>query len=811
MKIRIGARDSALSNVQAQKVIFLLTKKNPKLKTEFVPFTSYGDSQKNKPLNNITGKGLWTLELDKALEDKSIDIAVHSLKDVQVCLPEMLEIAAFCAAEDPRDVLVLPAGASGDMPLGAIGCSSKRRSMQLAALYPGVPCENVRGNVHTRISKLDSGEYGALVLAMAGLKRLGLESRASRIFSTDEMLPAAGQGVLAAVARHGSEAARILAEIDEPLLRRRALAERSFTNVLGGGCGTPVAVYAREENSLFVMECRFAPLGDTKMTSGITREECPSLKDAEDLGRRFALRILAENAEKKGKLGSVALVGAGPGGAALLTAGGAAALLKADVVIFDKLIGQSVLAMSPAHSEKIYAGKETGNHLLNQTEINELIIKKAIEGKRVVRLKGGDPFLFGRGCEEALACAAVYVPCEVISGVPAAIAVPAAAGIPVTLRGIASRLHIAAAHGSFKIDFSALARACADGGTLIFMMCAAKLKFLCRSLIEAGLLSSTHAAVISNGTTAKQKAVFGTLESIVEKAADMGCEPPAVFAVGAVCQFAKTLSNAAAKKPLSGIRVAVTRPCGGENRLAALLGEAGAEVIAIPTIKIEALRETPLLRNALDMPQTRWFSFTSVHGVDAFFAKLAEYKVDIRTLADCKFAAAGDPVYAALAERGIIADVLSSIAPEAASGKGHSAALGEALVKAISKTADAKDAVAVLPRSSAGGKTIIQIIEAAGIRVIDIPIYDTVTETGYENSFFRARLTEGVDYVAFTSPSAVKGWVEIFDKKPAAVCIGETTAAAARSHGFNALAAKDETLTGMKEALLKSILGIKSH
>jgi uroporphyrinogen III methyltransferase/synthase len=662
--------------------------------------------------------------------------------------------------------------------------------MQLAPLIPGAGCVFVRGNVLTRLAKLDAGEYGALVLAMAGLKRLGLEGRANRIFSTDEMLPAAGQGILAVAAREGGDSARLAEAINDPALRRRALAERTFTCVLDGGCGLPVAAFAREEDGELILEGRFRYENEDLVSRGVLRG---GPAKPEDLGRRLAFRLIAETARRNNRLGSVCLAGAGPGDPGLLTARSAAALASADVVVFDKLVGPGVLAAIPPRAEKIYAGKESGHHSLPQERINEVLVKKVAAGLRVLRLKGGDPLLFGRGSEEALCLMDAGITCEVLFGVSSALAAPGSAGVPLTHRGVSSRLHIIAAHGegSRTIDFSMLARQCAAGDTLVFLMGAARLKRLCASLSGAGLPGDTPAAVVSNGTTAKQRRAASTLAGLADRAAEAGIEAPAVIVLGDVCRLDGSFSFRA-EKPLTGVRVAVTRPRGGVNRLAALLDAAGAEVIALPVIRIAPRAEAPLLQELFaKMPLAKtWFAFTSVHGVEAFFEKLAEYRVDIRSLAACKFAAVGNTTCASLAARGVIADLKSEVFT------------GAALGAALAKTA-AKDERVILPRSSIGGREILNALDAAGLERLDIPLYDTVPETGYENPAFRARLVEGLDYAAFTSPSAAEGFVGIFGSTDIpALCIGEATAAPARALGMNVIVPETASLEGMVEALV---------
>ena len=243
MKIRIGSRESKLAVIQSRMVMDAIARTVPEAELELVTMKTTGDRILNKTLDQIGGKGLFVKELDQALRDGRADFTVHSLKDMPMEVPADLPLAAFSRREDPRDVLVLPEGVTELDRSKPIGCSSRRRQLQLKALFPGVEIRPVRGNVQTRLAKLGAGEFSALVLAAAGLKRLGLEGRISRYFSTDEILPAAGQGILAVQTRQGVDTSCLSAVRDEDA-GCCALAERAFVRALDGGCTSPVAAHA---------------------------------------------------------------------------------------------------------------------------------------------------------------------------------------------------------------------------------------------------------------------------------------------------------------------------------------------------------------------------------------------------------------------------------------------------------------------------------------------------------------------------------------------------------------------------------------
>ena len=243
MNIKIGSRESRLAVIQSQLVMDAIAAAHPDVTLELVTMKTTGDKILDRTLEQIGGKGLFVRELDQALRDGRADFTVHSLKDMPMETPEDLPLAAFSDRADPRDCLVLPAGVTQWDHSKPVGCASKRRQLQLKALYPELTVLPVRGNVQTRLRKLDSGEYGALVLAAAGLKRLGLEGRIARYFEPTELLPAAGQGILAVQTRRGMDTA-VLDAVRDEAGTCCALAERAFVRALGGGCTSPVAAYA---------------------------------------------------------------------------------------------------------------------------------------------------------------------------------------------------------------------------------------------------------------------------------------------------------------------------------------------------------------------------------------------------------------------------------------------------------------------------------------------------------------------------------------------------------------------------------------
>lgn len=288
--IVIGSRESKLAVIQSEQVLNYINENNDNTEATLLTMKTTGDKILDKTLDKVGGKGLFVKELDKALFDKRSDISVHSLKDMPMEVPEELPLIAYSKREDPRDVLVLPTGADDIDFSKPVGCSSFRRMLQLKELYPEIEFKSVRGNVITRLEKLDSGQYSALVLAAAGLKRLGLEGRISRYFESEEMLPAAGQGILAVQGRKDEDYSYLNGYNNEES-EYSAVAERSFVRFLNGGCSSPVAAFAViEDDDMKLTGLYYDPDTGAYLKGSIKGNK----KDGENLGIELARRLRKE-------------------------------------------------------------------------------------------------------------------------------------------------------------------------------------------------------------------------------------------------------------------------------------------------------------------------------------------------------------------------------------------------------------------------------------------------------------------------------------------------------------------------------------
>jgi len=479
----------------------------------------------------------------------------------------------------------------------------------------------------------------------------------------------------------------------------------------------------------------------------------------------------------------VTLVGAGPGDKGLLTLKGAERIKNADVVLFDRFVGKEILAMIPTAAEKIDVGKTAGIHPVPQEEINRLLLEKAGQGLDVVRLKGGDPFVFGRGAEELELLAENNIPFEVIPGVTSAIAAASYAGIPVTHRDYASSLHIITGHKKkneeLNIDYYALVRA---KGTLVFMMGLAAIDEICNGLIAAGMDEYTPAAIVESATTGDQRKFIGTVGTLPAIAREKTIVSPEIFIIGKVCSLSGCC-DWFGKKPLFGIRILVPRVMPGESKLSDRLGELGCNVIELPYAKITPLTAAGcLMENSLKkIHDYAWLVFTSGIGVNIFFDYLIAGGYDIRTLYRLKIACVGTETEKEINKRGVNVDYR----PDEYNGSALACGLtgfvkhGERLLIAGDKD---------------GAKDLTRILTDAGILFDDIGIYEKTmnVEKTSEKKF---------DLVAFTSSSAVEGFVEAFTdinfNTIKAVCIGGRTAAAAQSYGMEIFISTESTIESM--------------
>lgn len=488
--------------------------------------------------------------------------------------------------------------------------------------------------------------------------------------------------------------------------------------------------------------------------------------------------------------GKVTLVGAGPGDPGLLTVKGRLLLEQAEVVVYDRLVSPAVLELIPASARRIDVGKEASHHPIPQEQINRILLEEAQAGYNVVRLKGGDPFVFGRGGEELETLAGAGIDFEEIPGVTSAIAAAAYGGIPVTHRDYASSLHLITAHARagepLAIDFEALVR---TRGTLVFLMGVTALPDIVRGLLDAGMAGDTPAAAVERGTLPAQRRCDATLETLPARASEMEIRSPALIVVGGVCRLAQKLCWFE-KLPLHGKRVLVTRPRDRAGTLSDKLRALGADVTEFPCIRTEAILPCPAMEDALRrISDYEWLGFTSAAGVEAFWTCLRSLGRDARALGSVKLAAIGSATGRALEAHGLTADLIPAVYDAAHMGE----ALAEAAVGKV-----------LLLRAEEGSAALTDALARAGAAYDDVAVYRTIYDNPRSQELREALEAGEFDFVTFTSASTVKGFVSTVGADAAfgrftGLCIGEQTAAEAEKYGIRVKIAEKATIDALVE------------
>ena len=502
------------------------------------------------------------------------------------------------------------------------------------------------------------------------------------------------------------------------------------------------------------------------------------------------------------KNGRVYLVGAGPGDPGLLTLRAKELLEKADVVIYDYLANEAFLAFARADAELIYAGKSGGSHAMKQEDINNLLCEKAGRGLNVVRLKGGDPFIFGRGGEEAQELAKAGIPFEVVPGVTSAIAVPAYAGIPLTHRDYTASVAFITGNEDPAKEQSNIAwdKLATGVGTLVFLMGIGNLEAITEQLIMHGRAPETPAAVIHRGTVPGQRSVVGTIQDIASIAKREGITPPGIIVIGEVVRLRQELSWFE-QRPLFGRRIVVTRAREQASGFMAVLKELGAECIEFPTIEIRP----PLSPDAMDMAigrveEYQWMLFTSVNGVDCFFKRLYELGKDIRGLRDIKVGAIGPRTADAVRARGIMPDLVPD------------EYRAEAVVDAF-REKDLRGMKILIPRATEAREILPEELGRMGARVDVVEAYRTVMPGAGTEKLADLLGRRQIDMVTFTSSSTVTNFISMFRdrrddlnqwmKGVAVACIGPITLNTAEENGLKvSLTPASYTIEALTDAIV---------
>ena len=504
--------------------------------------------------------------------------------------------------------------------------------------------------------------------------------------------------------------------------------------------------------------------------------------------------------------GHVWLVGAGPGDPGLITVAGLHVLRRADVVVHDRLASAELLAEAPAEALLIDAGKAAGDHTLSQEEICALLVKHGLAGRRVVRLKGGDPYVFGRGGEEAMSLAAAGVPCTVVPGISSAIGGLSRAGIPVTHRGVASSFAVVTGHEdptkpASGVDLEQLALSV---DTIVVLMGASRLEEIARALISGGRPPSTPAAVVQWAATPDQRTVTAALDGIADAATGAGLGAPALLVVGDVAALQPQL-DPRSLAPLAGLRVLVTRTRQQASTLVSALRAEGAYPIELPAIQIEERVDDAELDRTLGRLREgcyTWVVFTSANAVDRYIDLLAKRGADARVFAPTRICAVGPATADALRGRGLIPDLVPP------------SAVGESVVEALLDAVLLDDGAAspggsvLLPRAEGARETIPEELAKRGVHVDELTLYLAAPPSNPPAEQLERVRGGGIDVVTFTSSSTVRNLVQLLGgdigplRATTIASIGPQTSEAVRAAGLVPdIEAQEHTVPGLLDAL----------
>lgn len=502
------------------------------------------------------------------------------------------------------------------------------------------------------------------------------------------------------------------------------------------------------------------------------------------------------------KKGMVYLVGAGPGDYRLITLKGLQYIKEADVIVYDRLADPRLLTFARPDAELIYVGKASHRHTLRQEEINRVLVDKARANKSVVRLKGGDPYVFGRGGEEAIFCLAEGISFETVPGITSAIAVPAYAGIPVTHRGMASSFSVVTGHEdpaktATGIRWDNLAT---GTDTLVFLMGMENISHIRKQLVDHGRPADTPVAVVRWGTKPEQEVLTGTLASIEQLVSEHDFQPPAIIIVGEVVKLRARLGWFD-NRPLYGKRIIVTRARAQASDLVTQLEEYGAQCLQCPTIAIAEMDDYTLLDSAIaELDSYQWLIFTSINGVEHFYKRLYRAGKDSRALGKAKIAAIGSQTAAALARQGIQADFV----PAEFRAEGLLAGFGERL----------QGTRVLLPRAWEAREMLPGELTRRGAHVNVAPAYRTIIDTREADNLKESLRTRRVDAVTFTSSSTVKNFLTMLEDEDVRAllsgvpifAIGPITAGTVQKAGLRVAAvAREYTVNGLVDVLVDAL------
>lgn len=615
-KIKIGARASNLSLVQANIIKEELLNINDNLIIDIVPMSTKGDQRLdlNWKSSKVSLKGLFTTELEQALLSGEIDIAVHSLKDMPNIIHDGLCIAAYVNQADERDVFVSDKYNSVyELPIGGIiGTSSARREYQLLELRPDIESKIIRGNIETRINKMIAGDYDAIILAAAGLHRTANTKYLKQYFNEDEMLSACGQGILCLETKMDNDFVnQLLKKMSDENTTIIAKVERLFSAIFDSGCSTPLG-------------CNGSICGEELRLKGVYFHK----------GKRYCAQVAGNKADYKllayklaNKLkgqyinldSQVYLVGAGPGEVDLLTVKAYNLIKQCDCILYDRLINTDILKLARKDVKLIYVGKE--NHELGKSQalINQQIVNAAFKYKKVVRLKSGDSFIFGRAIEEISVLHSYNIKYELVPGISSLLGASNYSLIPLTERNCASSFHVFSGHNKgngLDLDYQVIAKL---DGTIIFFMSIKNIKEIVNNLVINGSDANLDIAFVENATTPNQRVVTCKLKDVINSDITSKVKAPAIVIIGSVVNFYKQFSwfNEGQKTTLLS-----TREAKHFNTFKQYAMDYGLNSISLPQIEIEYIKNDDVCFDKYEI-----ILFNSVNGARSVDCMLIKDKI----------------------------------------------------------------------------------------------------------------------------------------------------------------------------------------
>lgn len=829
--LTVATRRGELALAQTQTVIAALKAKHPDLDIRIREITTSGDQDRRTALWDLKDTGFFTSQLEDALLSKEADFAVHSFKDLPTQEREGLAVTAICDRQWPEDCLLAkrPMGSIAELPKSAkVGTSSLRRAAQLRHLRPDLQLVPLRGNVQTRIRKLDTTDLDAIILARAGLERLGLADRISLIFDPRQFLPAPAQGTLAIQTRSDDSATvRIVRTIDDESARALALAERQVLVTMKCGCHAPVGAYAERNGDTLTL---YAFISDVEGRNIIHEQMEGLVSEAIRLGKRVAAvlldaggrEILRELESRVGLAPSILpasmpkpqrddlvgqappckgrayLVGAGPGRADLITLRGAELLKIADCIIADKLANPALLELARKDAEIIHVPKRIGPGSFTQDRINRILVEKALAGKTVVRLKGGDPCIFGRCTEEAALLNEAGIEFEIVPGITAAIAAAEYTGIMLTDRRYSSQVAFitgreAEGKDETNIDWSVLAR---FPGTLVFYMGIGALPAIAEQLLAHGMADEMPVALVADATLPTQRVVRAPLRQIAEVCRREQVEPPALIIVGAAARGEAGL-NWFMRQPLFGRTIVVTRDAQGNAEMAHKIIARGGRPVEFTTMILEPLtNRNEFLQVLTELAAYDWAIFTSPNGVDMFFEAIHAFGKDARVFGPLHLATLGAKTAECLAQYGIKADFVPTVFT------------GRDLGLQLASHANLRDKKILLLRSELASDELVDVLTQGGAHVRDVSIYTAVLQKG-DAAGLEEQIRQGrIHWLTFASPSAVRSLFEqirpeiVNDSTAKVASIGPVTSKELTRLGVRIdVEASEHTVDGLLDAL----------